>query len=198
MRLFKKNKKMKNIIHNAIITKKDLIYLKREILLNYINLLKLLNLKDFKKLINKENEDDIKELYTIALKQNPFFINIIIKLIPKDHVEFACLESVKSNGMVLKYILKYIKNLNENILLSAVKSEGYSLQFIKNKNYELCLEAVKQNPYAIKFVDKKFIDKNLILSALKNEPDLLDYISDFVENKNLIKQIKKEIKMKLK
>ena len=63
--------------------------------------------------------------------------------------EEYCLEAVKQDGNMLRYV----KNQTKDICLKAVKQDGLALQFVKTPTKEICLEALNRNIDAIQYVD---------------------------------------------
>ena len=66
----------------------------------------------------------------------------------------SCLEAVKQNGL----LLKYIERQNPEICLVAIKQNSDALQYVKEQLSEICLEAVKQNSYAFRYIKTQILE----------------------------------------
>ena len=67
----------------------------------------------------------------------------------KDYTEEEILETVKKNGLALRYV----KEQTEEICYEAVKEDGIALRYVKEQTEEICYEAVKQDGNTLKYVE---------------------------------------------
>ena len=81
-----------------------------------------------------------------------------------------CLEAVKQNGLVLRWV----ENQTPDICLEAVKEDGYALRFVKEQTPEICLQAVKQYGLALEYVKEQ--THEICLEAVKEDGLALKYV----------------------
>lgn len=131
------------------------------------------------------------------------FLNVFAppNIFSKNMYEFIS-HAVRQNGLILKYINN--RMINKNILLEAVKQNGFALQFLFFKNYkenniinryifiqnlfsekqmseplideEIIIAAINQNPYSINFIPHKLLTEDIILMAYELNKDSIKYL----------------------
>ena len=87
-----------------------------------------------------------------------------------------CLEAVKQNGDVLRYVPEDLKT--SEICLTAVEQDGMALEHVPKdlKTPEIHLAAVKQNGDALRYVPKDFRTPEICLAAVKQDGWALRYV----------------------
>ena len=83
-----------------------------------------------------------------------------------------CLETVKKNGIALRFV----KDQTDKICLEAVKQDGWALEYVKNQTDEICLEAVRKKGYALKYVKKQTL--KICLEAVRQNGYALEYVKE--------------------
>ena len=118
-----------------------------------------------------------------------------------------CLNAVRKDGACLKYVpevfqtfevcktaiehdgqfLMYVINQTEELCLIAVQSNRTcSLQYVKNQTYAICLKAIQTSGWSLKWVDKKILDYNLCLTAVKKNHNALQYVPPQFQTSEII------------
>ena len=108
--------------------------------------------------------------------------------------EKICLEAVKQNSGVLKYIehqtpemcliavqkdghaLQYVKEQTHDLCLIAIRQNSGALEYVKDQTSELCLIAVRKNGYNLEFVKNQ--TPEICLAAVKQKGCALQYVKD--------------------
>lgn len=78
-----------------------------------------------------------------------------------------CLEAVKNNGMALKYVIAQ----TPEICLEAVKQNPCALRYVRVQTTKICLEAIKQDGFFLKLVHKPTVE--MYLEAIKQNSHLI-------------------------
>jgi len=86
-----------------------------------------------------------------------------------------CLNAVRQNGN----ILKYIRNQTKEMVITAILQNGNALEYVKEQTYDICLIAVKNYGRAIKFVRNQ--TKELCLIAVRANGFNIQHIVDQTE-----------------
>ena len=100
-----------------------------------------------------------------AVKQD----NSVLKYV-KEQTPELCLEAVRRNG----WALEHVKQQTPELCLEAVKEHGYALHYVLEQTPELCLEAVKENGFALQFVEEQ--TPELCWEAIKQDGRALAYV----------------------
>lgn len=111
------------------------------------------------------------ELIDIAINQNPMAIEHL-----KDADNKYILKAIKSNPKCVKNI---INKLPRNLIIEALKMKGYLIKYIKNPDDELIQIAVSSQPSAIQYVKQSNIEAQL--TAIKKLPNLIDCVDTEIE-----------------
>lgn len=150
-------------------------------------------------------ENPSQELIYKAVKGNP---KIIETLTSEQQSELICMEAVKQDGL----LLKYVKCKSESICFEAVKQNGNAFKYVpKNMHSELllitvlkkcellhgidndlqtpliCLEAVKFCGTQLQFVNESLITEELCLEAVKNNGSAIKYVPEKYKSEQVIK-----------
>lgn len=135
-----------------------------------------------KALSDLDHNLDIKDICLTAVKNNGMAIEFIPDNL-RDSV--LCTEAVKTSNGAIKYLQK---QQTFELCLLAAKGNGHTIQFAKNEfiNKELCEIAVNTNGSAIKHVPTHLKTNELILTAIKKDPSVIDSISDQTEEMCLL------------
>jgi hypothetical protein len=72
-----------------------------------------------------------------------------LKFMPQ--TEEICLEAVRRNGL----LLKYVRQQTDAICLAAVQTTGLALYWVRNRTPALCLVAVQNDSYALQYVPEQ-------------------------------------------
>lgn len=95
-----------------------------------------------------------------------------------------CIQMVKTNSCLIKYIDKHILENNVIICIEAVKKCGFSIQYIDDdilrNNINICFEAVKSVGNSIKYIDKQILSNNvqICVEAVKQNGEAIQYVSN--------------------
>jgi hypothetical protein len=96
------------------------------------------------------------------------------------------LDAVKANGNILQYVDKTFRK-DKEIVLAAVKQNGFALRYALVEDKEIALAAVQQNPMAFEWVKE----------ALRSDPDIANIVQTYKEkigsDKEGLKLIKRQI-----
>lgn len=104
---------------------------------------------------------------SLAVKQNPMAIQFVSE---QNQVESICLDAVRENGLVIKYI----KNPTLSVCIEAIKQNWLAFYMIVDKNYKICFEAVKQNGLLLKYIKDQ--DEKICKEAVYENPQALEYV----------------------
>ena len=102
------------------------------------------------------------------------------------------LAAVKTNGYVLDYASKELKN-DKEVVLAAVKTNGFALYYASARlqgDQEVVRAAVKNNGWALYCAAIRFRDnKEVVLTPIRNNPHALDYASDRLQDdRDIVKE----------
>ena len=88
-----------------------------------------------------------------AVKKDPMLLKYVL---PEYQTKEIITEAVKRNGLALGAVGPITGMISsaewKAIRMEAVKSNGLALEFVRIKDFDLCDTAIRQNPEAIKFV----------------------------------------------
>ena len=101
-------------------------------------------------------------LYVHAINEvkSPIHARTILTNIPiKQRTYTICLAAVQRCGPALNFVPKELRD--ENIILTALRTNGLALQYIDNPSLEMCKIAVKSNHHAMKYVPQKYLKKSV-------------------------------------
>jgi hypothetical protein len=109
---------------------------------------------------------------SILEKNNTFYY---VQLCNEEQTEEICLEAVKHNGL----LLRYVKEQTKEICLEAVKEDERALQIVEEQTEEICLESVKKNGGSLQFVKKQ--TEQICLEAIKQNVNSLQFVKEKTE-----------------
>jgi len=105
-----------------------------------------------------------------------------------------CLKAVRKEGLTLRWVteqtpeiceaavencgtaIAYAKYQTEAMCLKAVREHGLNLQFVQKQTAQICLEAVRNFCIAFRFVEPRFLNREICLTAVRGDGDLLAYV----------------------
>ena len=89
------------------------------------------------------------------------------------------LEAVKQDGYILQYLGKEFRG-DRQIVLEAVKRHGMALQFASTelrRDSEIVLEAVKEDGLALKFASKEITNaREIVLTSIRQNPEAFEFV----------------------
>ncbi len=111
------------------------------------------------------------ELIDIALNQNPMAIGHLQK--PENSF---VIKAIDSNPKSIKNI---INKLPRNLVVKALEKKGYLIKYIKNPDDELIKIAISSQPSAIQYITQPSIETQIV--AIKKSPNLIDCVNTDIE-----------------
>ena len=84
------------------------------------------------------------------------------------------LKKLINNEITINQVIKYIKNLSEELQLAAVTESAFTIQCIKNPTKKVQLAALKQKGWTIEYI--KNPSEELQLAAVKQDGWVIRYI----------------------
>ena len=112
-----------------------------------------------KKKSKKHDSNSIEKLITAKdITQSP----TLFKLLGTKQPEYLCIAIVKTSPYNLRMVYPF--NQTERVCLEAVKRDGSILKYVSNPTMKVCKAAVKNYPYALKYVNA---DKQTYKMCLK-------------------------------
>ena len=128
------------------------------------------------KYLEKESgKYNVSELYSYALQVSPK----ALEFVPKERQHRAmCLNAVKQDGSLYKYIKNNACKKDKDIIRTAVTNYGLSLKYVENPTYDNCVRACRQNGLALQFVPEKHIDRSIVSTAVNNTLEALKYVPE--------------------
>lgn len=101
-------------------------------------------------------------LYVFAIDEvrSAIHAKTILMNIPMKQRTYAiCLAAVRKCGPALKHVPSHLRD--DEMLFTALRTNGLALQYIDNPTVEMCKVAVKSNHQAMKYVPHKFLKKSV-------------------------------------
>ncbi|MFZ2719188.1 MAG: DUF4116 domain-containing protein [Candidatus Absconditicoccaceae bacterium] len=147
-----------------------------------------------------DNRGNDREIVLAALKYSEIFEgkfkSHLIKFKNDKDVLMAAIENSNTSSKSecpLEYASDKLKD-DENIVLSAVKKNGYNIKYASEKlkdNKEMVLAAINENPHALEYVsDRLKDDENIVLQAIVSNGYAFKHASEKLKNnKNFILSI---------
>jgi hypothetical protein len=124
------------------------------------------------------------QTFRFVIKQTPKICLEIIKNAPLlvyeikiAYTKEMMLALVKHGGSFIKLILNL--DLDNDVLLESVKSDGLTLQYVKNQTKELCIEAIKNNVNAVNYINNASL---LTKSKIYKNINDLDNLNNIFNN----------------
>jgi IMP cyclohydrolase len=113
-------------------------------------------------------------------------------LVYVEHNKLKCDEiylekRVLKDDLLKELFTEYLK-LDENILMTIVKKNGFALQCIDDemKTHCIMLEAVKNNAGALQFIKDEMKTREIMLEAVKNDGYALQFIKDCMKTHEIM------------
>jgi len=138
-----------------------------------------------------------KMLCELAIKLRPMVISSIINPTQKmlEYVLGRMVDGFSSDKSI-QFVLRNIKNVNNNTYIKLLKTNGMYLNYIKKQTEEMCVVAINHSIHAINCVNEK--TENILKLMLSKDGLYLDYIDNQTiemceiavkQNKNAIKYV---------